>query len=390
MNNITHIGLDVHKDTIAVATLRPGSTTCEERVIPNTPEAIRRWTSRLGDPVGLRLCYEAGPTGYDTHRLLTSLGFSCDVIAPALVPKRPGVRQKTDRSDARNLARFHRAGELIPIRVPSPAEEALRELIRAREDLKNDRRIARQRIRSFLLRHGRRPPAGATSRTAFAAWARTEHFEEPAAEAAFSHLLAAEEVRSGQLTVIEAEIARAALEPELAPAVGLLRCFRGIDTLSAVTLVAEVGDFRRFGSAAAFMAFTGLVPSEHSSGLSVRHGSITKTGNAHLQARARGSGLGLSTSAGGGGETGQASRGSTGRGGGLRLAGAVSAVREVSDACPAQRLEQGHRGRGPGARRLRVGHDDREPGSGISDAEASGRQIRRDPRGLLCAFDARR
>jgi transposase len=205
------------------------------------------------------------------------------VIAPALVPKRPGVRQKTDRSDARNLARLHRAGELVPIRVPSPTEEALRELIRVREDLKNDRRIARQRIRSFLLRHGRRPPEGATSRSAFAAWARTQHFEEPAAEAAFSHLVAAEEVRSGQLTVIEAEIGRAALEPELAPAVGLLRCFRGIDTLSAVTLVAEVGDFRRFGSAAAFMAFTGLVPSEHSSGLSVRHGAITKTGNPHLR-----------------------------------------------------------------------------------------------------------
>ena len=283
MNNITHIGLDVHKDTIAVATLRPESGSCEERVIPNTPEGIRRLVAQLGDPAGLSFCYEAGPTGYDTHRLLSSLGFSCDVIAPALVPKRPGVRQKTDRSDARNLARLHRAGELIPIRVPSPAEEALRELIRAREDLKNDRRIARQRIRSFLLRHGRRPPEGATSRTAFAAWSRAQHFEEPAAEAAFSHLLAAEEVRSGQLTVIEAEISRAALEPELAPAVGLLRCFRGIDTLSAVTLIAEVGDFRRFGSAAAFMAFTGLVPSEHSSGLSVRHGSITKTGNAHLR-----------------------------------------------------------------------------------------------------------
>jgi transposase len=283
MDNITHIGLDVHKDTIAVATLRPGSSACEERVIPNTPEAIRQWASRLGDPAGLRFCYEAGPTGYDTHRLLSSLGLRCDVIAPALVPKRPGVRQKTDRSDARNLARLHRAGELVPIHVPSLAEEALRELIRAREDLKNDRRIARQRVRSFLLRYGRRPPAGAASRTAFAAWARTQHFEEPAAEAAFSHLLSAEEVRSAQLAVIEAEISRAALDPDLAPAVGLLRCFRGIDTLSAVTLIAEVGDFRRFGSAAAFMAFTGLVPSEHSSGLSIRHGSITKTGNAHLR-----------------------------------------------------------------------------------------------------------
>lgn len=283
MDSITHIGLDVHKDTIAVATLRPGSTSCEERVIANTPEALRGLVSRLGDPACLSFCYEAGPTGYDTHRLLTALGMRCDVIAPALIPRRPGVRQKTDRADARNLAHLHRAGELIPIRIPSPSQEALRELIRAREELKCDRRIARQRIRSFLLRQGRRPPQGATSRTAFAAWARTQRFEEAAAQTAFSHLLAAEEVRSSQLAAIEAEIAQAAERADIAPAVGLLRCFRGIDTLSAVTLVAEVGDFRRFGSAASFMAFTGLVPSEHSSGLTLRHGAITKTGNRHLR-----------------------------------------------------------------------------------------------------------
>ena len=284
MNSITHIGLDVHKDTIAVATLRPGSTDCEERVIPNTPEAIRKLVMRLEDPASCVFCYEAGPTGYDTHRLMNSLGLRCDVIAPALIPRRPGVRQKTDRSDARNLAHLHRAGELVPIHVPTPAQEALRELIRAREDLKNDRRIARQRIRSFLLRQGRRYP-NKVSRWSkgFEDWARVQVFPEPATQLTFSHLLAAEEVRRFQLEALEAEIARAALEPEIAPSVGLLRCLRGIDTLSAVTLVAEVGDFRRFGSASAFMAFTGLVPSEHSSGLSVRHGSITKTGNAHLR-----------------------------------------------------------------------------------------------------------
>ena len=284
MDNITHIGLDVHKDTIAGATLRPGGTSCEERVIPNTPEAIRKLASRLGDPATCAFCYEAGPTGYDTQRLLSSLGLRCDVIAPALIPRRPGVRQKTDRSDARNLARLHRAGELIPIGVPTPAQEGLRELIRVREDLKNDRRIARQRIHSFLLRQGHRHPKSASRwGKNFEEWARTQAFAEPATQVTFSYLLAAQEVRHTQLEAVEAEIARAALQPELASSVGLLRCFRGIDTLTAVTLVAEVGDFRRFRSVAAFMAFTGLVPSEHSSGLSVRHGSITKTGNAHIR-----------------------------------------------------------------------------------------------------------
>jgi transposase len=136
MDESTHIGLDVHKETIAVAVLRPGSAVCEERLIPNTPEALRKLVSRFPDRASLRTCYEAGPTGYDTHRLLTSLGVACEVIAPSLIPKRSGVRVKTDRSDARNLARLHRAGELVAVRVPTPAEEALRDLVRAREDLK--------------------------------------------------------------------------------------------------------------------------------------------------------------------------------------------------------------------------------------------------------------
>jgi transposase len=284
MDKITHIGLDVHKETIAVATLRPGAVICEERTIPNTPEALRTLVSRLGDSSQVRACYEAGPTGYDTQRLLGSLGVSCEVIAPALIPKRPGVRTKTDRSDARNLARLYRAGELTAIRIPTAAEEALRDLIRARDDLKNDRRIARQRIKSFLLRYGRRYPRPRDRwSSAFELWARGQVFAEPATAAAYHHLLAAERTRNVQLGAIEAEIMTLAAHPELAPAVARLRCFRGIDTLSALTILAEVGDFRRFGSAASFMAFTGLVPSEHSSGLTLRHGSITKTGNSHLR-----------------------------------------------------------------------------------------------------------
>lgn len=284
MNKLTHIGLDVHKDSIAVATLRPDTIDCDERVIPNSPEAIRRLFARRTDPSLLRTCYEAGPTGYDTHRLITSLGIACDVIAPSLIPKRAGVRIKTDRVDARNLARLHRAGELTPVRVPTPAEEAVRDLIRVREDLKEDRRVARQRLKSFLLRYGKRyskPRADWSWR--FGLWLTTQTFDEAATQSAFDHLMATCSVRDAQLASIDKEIEAAALAPPLAEPVARLRAFRGIDTLSAVTIVAETCDFRRFGTAASFMAFTGLVPSEHSSGASTRYGSITKTGNCHIR-----------------------------------------------------------------------------------------------------------
>jgi transposase len=284
MQEHTHIGLDVHKDTIAVAVLRPGATSCEERVIPNTPEALRKLFSQYPDHAALRTCYEAGPTGYETQRLCASLGIACEVIAPSLIPKRSGVRVKTDRSDARNLARLHRAGELTAIRIPTPAEEALRDLVRAREDLKSDRRIARQRIRSFLLRYGKRYPAGGSRWSfRFEVWMRALRFEEPAAQAAFDHLVSAYSVRDAQLAAIDGQIEQAAALEPLAADVARLRAFRGIDTLAAVTILCETCDFRRFGSAASFMAFTGLVPSEHSSGASRRQGAITKAGNAHIR-----------------------------------------------------------------------------------------------------------
>ena len=284
MTELTHIGLDVHKDTIAVATLRPGATTCDERVIPNTSEAVRRLLRRHPDPSLLSTCYEAGPTGYDTHRLITSLGIACDVIAPSLIPKRSGVRVQTDRIDARNLARLHRAGELVAVRVPTPAEEAVRDLVRAREGIKTDRRIARQRIRSFLLRYGKRyPKPGARWSHRFEVWMRALRFEEPYAQAAFEHLLGAYFVRDSQLAAIDRQIEELALADPLAEPVARLRAFRGIDTLTAVTVASETCDFRRFGTASAYMAFTGLVPSEHSSGASRHQGSITKTGNVHIR-----------------------------------------------------------------------------------------------------------
>jgi transposase len=145
MDDATHLGLDVHKETIAVAILRPGDRDPDERVIPNTPEALKSLirTRRSSGP--LVACYEAGPTGYETYRLMTDLGVPCDVIAPTLIPRRAGRRVKTDRLDARNLARLHRAGELTSIRVPTLAEEALHDLVRVREDLKDDRRDTMRR-----------------------------------------------------------------------------------------------------------------------------------------------------------------------------------------------------------------------------------------------------
>ena len=280
----THIGLDVHKETIAVAVLRPGGIECDERVIPNTPEALRKLLARFDDPAALRTCYEAGPTGYDTQRLISSLDVSCEVIAPSLVPRRAGLRVKTDRLDARNLARLHRAGELTCVRVPTPAEEALRDLVRARESLKDDRRIARQRLRSFLLRYAVRYPNGSDRWShRYEVWVRALRFEQPACQEAFDHLLGAYFVRDTQLAALSRRIEELAQEEPLAAGVARLRTLRGIDTLTALTIICEVCDFHRFGSAGSFMAFTGLVPSEHSSGASRRQGGIAKTGNRHVR-----------------------------------------------------------------------------------------------------------
>ncbi|MDY0339917.1 MAG: IS110 family transposase [Coriobacteriia bacterium] len=284
MNECTHIGLDVHKDTIAVAVLRPGTTEVDERVIPNTPEAVRRLLRRFPDPTLLHACYEAGPTGYDTHRLVTSLGVACDVIAPSLIPRRSGARVKTDRIDARNLARLNRAGELTPVRVPTTAEEAVRDLIRVREEVKSDQRVARQRIRSFLLRHDKRYP-GASDKWSqrFEVWARALTFDEPLAQEAFAQLVGAYFVRDAQLTAMARRIEELATQEPFAGPVARLSALRGIGTLSAMTILSETCDFSRFPTAGSYMAFTGLVPSEHSSGTSKHQGSITKTGNRHIR-----------------------------------------------------------------------------------------------------------
>ncbi len=279
---LTYVGLDTHKDSISVALLRPDQLAPDDERIPNTPEEVRRLVTRWGDPGSVRACYEAGPCGYELQRLLGSFGVDCRVIAPALVPRRPGERIKTDRRDARKLARLFRAGELTAVRVPPPEEEAVRDLLRLREDLGEDILRARHRLSKFLLRHGR-AFAGTSWTKAHLRWIRTQRFALAALERLRDEHLAAIEMRLVQRDQLERELLAIAARPPYAAAVRRLCALRGIRELTALTLLVEVGDFRRFATAAAFMGFTGLVPSEDSSGERRRQGAITKTGNAHLR-----------------------------------------------------------------------------------------------------------
>jgi transposase len=277
-----HLGLDVSKDKIAVGILRWGEQVPDVEMVFNDEASVRRLIGRFGDHGRLRTCYEAGPTGFGLHRLLTSMGVACDVVAPALVPKAPADRVKTDRRDCQRLARLHRAGELVAIRVPTEAEEAVRDLCRARADLVDDRTRTRQRLSKFLLRHDRiwRDSAWTIKHER---WLAGQHFDEPALRSTYGHYRAVLAARDGELAALEADLARWYTHGPFVDAVARLAAYRGIAYLGALTIASEVGDWRRFPAARTFMGFTGLIPSEYSSGQTVHRGHITKAGNAHLR-----------------------------------------------------------------------------------------------------------
>lgn len=276
----TFVGMDVHQRSISLAILGPDGELCEDK-IPPSAEAVRKIFERLGP--GVRACYEAGPAGYGLQRQLAELGVDCSVVAPSLIPRRPGRRVKTDQRDARSLVGLLRAGELTAVRVPSPEDEAVRDLIRAREDLGEDILRARHRLSKFLLRHGRVYGEGKSWTMRHQRWLQRQRFDQPVLDQLLEHLIAQVHGRLAQRDALDREIEALASSPAYAEAVARLSCLRGISTLSAITLLVEIGDFRRFASAPSLMAFTGLVPSEHSSGERRNQGSITKTGNAHLR-----------------------------------------------------------------------------------------------------------
>lgn len=277
--------LDVHKRTIVCASCpddpRSGELKLEE--IPNTERALRALVKRLGGPDGLAVCYEAGPCGYDPLRLLASMGVACDVVAPSLVPVKAGDRVKTDRRDAKKLLALYRAGALSFVQPPTSEQEGLRDLVRCRHDLVAARRAARHRVQKQLLRYGLVFPGKKTWTLAYRAWLRRQRLPDRNAHAALSHMLSHLDAIDAQIAALDSELERiAATEPWSDP-VAWLCCFRGIKTLTALALLAEIGDFRRFGSARELMSFLGLTPSEYSSGEQRHRGRITKSGNAHAR-----------------------------------------------------------------------------------------------------------
>jgi transposase len=278
-----YIALDVHKLSI-VAALLPAGGEPEIVQIENTERAVRRLVSKLGGPEALAACYEAGPCGYDLYRLLSEMGVPCQIVAPSLTPVRPGDRVKTDRRDARKLVRLFRAGELSFVSPPTPAQEGLRDLVRCREDLKRARLSARHRVAKQLLRYGRVFRGGSLAWTkAHQAWVRAQHLCDPLAQRALEHMRAHLEALDAQIAALDAELEQiAAREPWREP-VAWLCCFRGIATHTALGLLAEIGDFRRFPSPRELMSFLGLTPTEYSSGQQRHRGHITKTGNQHAR-----------------------------------------------------------------------------------------------------------
>jgi len=280
----TVIGCDIHKEKITAAVLPLAATRPTEIVtVENHPKAITRFVKRLAHNAHPLFVYEAGPCGYELQRQITQLGHQTVVIAPALVPRRPGDRVKTNRRDAEKLARLYRAGELTEIRVPTRAEEAARDLVRVREDALTDRLRARHRLSKFLLRHGRVHHETKGWGVVHRAWLRAQRFDAPLLQSTFeAYLHALEDVEARLASLEQQVLALAQTDPYRAP-VQYLRCLKGIDTLGALTLVVETQDFRRFHEAPGYMSFTGLVCSEDSSGEAKRRGAITKAGNAHLR-----------------------------------------------------------------------------------------------------------
>jgi transposase len=278
---ITYVGLDVHKETIAAALAAAGGRgeVREYGTIANTPAALKALASKLArSGATLRLCYEAGPCGYGIQRQLSAAGHECMVVAPSLIPRRPGERIKTDRRDAANLARLHRAGELAPVWVPDQAHEAIRDLVRARQAAVRALRQARQQLSGFLLRHGHH-----YNRRAWAQmhrrWLAGLRFEQPAHHLVLEDRIATIEAATARRDRLEARIEAALPDWSLAPVVRALQALRGMALIAAATLVAELGDIARFDNPRQLMAYLGLVPSERSSGSTRRQGAITKAGN---------------------------------------------------------------------------------------------------------------
>jgi len=280
-----YVGLDVHKSTIAVAIAQAGSS--EVRYfgeIPNTPEDINKVMRKLSSSEAtLSVCYEAGPCGYEVYRHLSGRGIDCMVVAPSMIPRKPGDRVKTDRRDSQMLARLHRAGELTSVWVPSAEQEALRDLVRARADFVLLQTQSRQRLNAFLLRHGQRFGGKSKWTQAYFRWLETIKYDFPSQQIVLQEYIDTVLHMQKRIKALDTQIELAGNESALWPLIQNYMALRGISRLIATALAAELGDVTRFTTAPQLMAYLGLVPSEYSSGPSKVRGGITKTGNGYIR-----------------------------------------------------------------------------------------------------------
>ena len=284
--NITFVGLDVHKDSISVALADEGR---DEDVryygkIDGDLESLHKTVRKLvSTGATLHFVYEAGPCGYEIYRSLTKQGFECVVVAPSLIPKKSGDRIKNDRRDAISLARLHRAGELKAVYVPTEEDEAMRDLTRAREDIVKALRVSRQVLLAFLLRHGYRYSGQSHWSNAHMNWIADIKMPHRAQQVALQEYVQTVKENSERVDRLTKQIQELLLLWKHAPMVKALQSLRGVSLIVAVTTISEVGDLTRFDSPKQFMAYLGLVPSQHSSGSTTKLGSITKTGNGHVR-----------------------------------------------------------------------------------------------------------
>ena len=278
------VGLDVHAETIEVAVAEAGRqpARCVGSIAHDVPKLLKV-LRRYGDSKHVHVVYEAGPTGYGLQRALAKRGYECQVIAPSLIPKRAGDRVKTDRRDGLRLAELSRAGELRAVWVPDPADEAIRDVARAREDAVKARMQARQQLKAFLLRHELRYAQRTSWTKTFNRWLSTLSFQSDGAQTAFTEYWQAVTAADERVARLSDALVRVIEGWRFEAVVKALLALRGVDQITAIGLVAEIGDLSRFAHPRQLMAYLGLVPSEHSSGERVVRGSITQTGNSHAR-----------------------------------------------------------------------------------------------------------
>lgn len=278
------VGLDVHKESIAIAVAQPGRAA--PRFLGTTGPVlaeVEKALAQVGAPAGLLIVYEAGPCGYGLARQLCARGYRCELIAPTLIPRKSGDRIKTDRRDALALAHFARAGDLTAVMIPPEPDEAIRDLSRARQDAVRARLKARQQLKAMLLRHGQRYTGKTSWTAAHERFLATVRFAHPAQNIAFVEYRSAVSEAHERVERISTSLREQVTQWRLQPVVGAMMTLRGIDLIAAVTLIAELGDLRRFEHPKQLMSFLGLVPSECSTGESRSLGSITKAGNSHAR-----------------------------------------------------------------------------------------------------------